>query len=405
MCKRIQRTGESKMKIIQINILANSRSTGRTTMELHNFLLERGEDSYVAYGIGEKTDDPHMFKITNKFGYFLHNTLAKITKREGCFSRFSTRKLVRWMKRIKPDVVHLRNLHESYVNYKILFKYLVEAKCKVVFTTHDFWFVTATCKIPKDDCDMKRCDECHHFKRNIFFNLKRYYEMKKNCFLLLNHLGIQCNSYFSESIIKKSFLANASSCVIYNWIDFSKFYYDYDKSIFGLNDNRPVVLVIWSALNESSYRFKFFIEIANTLHKKYNFVMVGSHSFSHDKYPFIHFLNSTNSVDLLRKYYSSADVFFNPSTMDTFGKVVAESLSCGTPAIVFNNQALPELVHDERYGVIIEPDNKEEAINAIEKVIEKGKGYYIDNCLKRSRELFDMDTNCSALLNFYNKIS
>lgn len=35
------------MKIVQINANYNSSSIGRTTSELHNWLMEHGEESYV----------------------------------------------------------------------------------------------------------------------------------------------------------------------------------------------------------------------------------------------------------------------------------------------------------------------------------------------------------------------
>ena len=42
---------------------------------------------------------------------------------------------------------------------------------------------------------------------------------------------------------------------------------------------------------------------------------------------------STSSIDELAELYSSADVFITFSLEETFGKVSAEALSCGTPVI------------------------------------------------------------------------
>lgn len=46
----------------------------------------------------------------------------------------------------------------------------------------------------------------------------------------------------------------------------------------------------------------------------------------------------------LAEYYRNADVYVHLSRADTFGKVIAEAIACGTPAIVYNATACPEIV-------------------------------------------------------------
>ena len=48
----------------------------------------------------------------------------------------------------------------------------------------------------------------------------------------------------------------------------------------------------------------------------------------------------------MAEYYSVANVFVSPSVQETFGKTVAEAISCGTPVCVYNNTALPELAKE-----------------------------------------------------------
>ena len=54
---------------------------------------------------------------------------------------------------------------------------------------------------------------------------------------------------------------------------------------------------------------------------------------------------ATDSVNELVKYYNAADVFLQLSEEETFGKVVAEALACGTPVVTNGYTANPELVN------------------------------------------------------------
>lgn len=61
------------------------------------------------------------------------------------------------------------------------------------------------------------------------------------------------------------------------------------------------------------------------------------------------------SYDTLPEVYPRYDLFLTASTMETQGLVVLESMACGLPCIGVNSYALPELIHHEQNGYIVEP--------------------------------------------------
>ena len=135
------------MKVLLINSVCGSGSTGRIVSEIWKLLKAQGHEVKVAYGIGQASlvSNEDTYRINNKMGYYLHNALARITDRAGFYSIYHTIKLVRYIKAYKPDVVHLHNLHGFYINISILFRFLASINVKVIWTLHDCWTFTGHC--------------------------------------------------------------------------------------------------------------------------------------------------------------------------------------------------------------------------------------------------------------------
>lgn len=70
------------------------------------------------------------------------------------------------------------------------------------------------------------------------------------------------------------------------------------------------------------------------------------------KYPHVHFVGAKRGTDLAH-YYQKADVFVFPSRWDTFGLVMIEAMSCGTPVAAYPVQG-PLDVIDSATGVMDE---------------------------------------------------
>lgn len=128
-----------KMTVMQINVLGRTKSTGRTTREMHDYFLEHGMSSYIATACNQDCDD--AFAISCKLSMHMDTLFSIVTGLEGYFSIPETQRLIKYMEYIKPDIVHLRVLHNSYVNMRLLFSYLARKDIPTVITLHDMWFV------------------------------------------------------------------------------------------------------------------------------------------------------------------------------------------------------------------------------------------------------------------------
>ena len=52
------------MKVVQINCLFGTGSTGKIVAALYEYSKDQGDDAYVIYGMGKKQDDDHLVRAT-----------------------------------------------------------------------------------------------------------------------------------------------------------------------------------------------------------------------------------------------------------------------------------------------------------------------------------------------------
>ena len=218
------------MKVLQINAVYEKFSTGRTTKELHEAMQSKGIESFVACPDLASLSE-NGYKIGNKLDWKFHALLSRITGKQGYFSRFATKGLLDYISEVKPDVIHLRNLHSNYINLPMLLKYIAEKDIATVLTLHDSWFYTGKCVYYIEcNCDRweNRCGNCPALKAgNPSLFLDRTTEMlsdKKKLFGAIRRLAVVGVSQWVTDDASKSILKDSAivQC-IYNWIDLERF--------------------------------------------------------------------------------------------------------------------------------------------------------------------------------------
>jgi glycosyltransferase involved in cell wall biosynthesis len=73
--------------------------------------------------------------------------------------------------------------------------------------------------------------------------------------------------------------------------------------------------------------------------------------------------------NLVRDFYTSADLYILPSFAETFGLTILESMACGTPIIASNTTSIPEVLGDA--GLLFNPYNYRELAQCIRKVLNE----------------------------------
>lgn len=351
------------MKVLFINTCYLTGSTGRIVADLGTMLEDNGHEFKVAYGRGDNSADPHCYRIGNDVDMYIHAGLSRITDRAGFYSKAATKKLVEYIKGYNPDIIHLHNLHGYYLNIEILFKYLAEEfKGRIIWTLHDCWAFTGHCvHFTYAGCDKWKtgCNHCpqkDEYPSSIICDRseKNYCE-KKKLFTSVDNLEIVTVSNWLKNTVDSSFLSEKKVTCIYNGIDTERFrpVPNKVKEELGITGKKMILLVSDGWIEQKGY--STVLEVAKAAPSDWRFVMVGLTKKQITELPenIIGFERIWNQ-DKLIKFYSAADVFFNPSLEETFGLVTAEAMACGTPAVVINSTACPELIIHDRCGHIID---------------------------------------------------
>ena len=106
---------------------------------------------------------------------------------------------------------------------------------------------------------------------------------------------------------------------------------------------------------------------------------------------------------LFRSYYSSANVYVNPTYEDNFPTTNIEALACGTPIITYRTGGSPEAVTPET-GIVVNKGDVTALVSAIETICNKGKEFYTAACRERAVSLYNKDDRFNEYIDLYNSL-
>ena len=389
--------------LLQINVTANWGSTGKIAEAIGRSAMKKGWESYIAYGRMMNPSNSKLIKVGSKVDNYIHFACNRLLDMEGRSSCKVTKSLVRQIAEIKPDVVHLHNIHDHFLNYRILFEYLNQTNIKVVWTFHDCWAFTGHCyHFVQQNCMkwQKECSDC--VQRNKFVDRSREnFRLKNRLFAGCKNLTIVPCSEWMGDFVKESFLKDKRIQVIHNGVDLNTFkMLSGDKSLRVERGSFRIIAVsnVWLPYKGVFDIFK----LRRMLSDDYEITMVGLAKEQLKILPAgIRGVTRTQNVEELVHLYNEADVLINPTYADTFPTVNLEALACGTPVITYHTGGSPEAV-DARTGVVVEQGNVDMLAEVIRRM--KAQPLFSVDCRKRAEECFDKDKCFMEYVRLYEKL-
>lgn len=404
-------------KVLQINVTANWGSTGKIAEGINTVAHNHGWDCYFAYRCLFTPSISKLIKVGTFFDRYIHYIGSYLFDAEGLLSYYNTKKLLNNIKSIKPDIVHIHNIHDHWLNYKLLFEFLNQTDIKVVWTFHDFWAVTGHCMhFASVGCERYQtgCYNCPMqkvFPKSLMDRSRKNYEIKKRLFSANKNLIVIPVSDWVGEQVRKSFLKDKEICVINNGIDTSVFK---PTSLDVLNtlsysefltrtDGKYVIMSVASQWKYDK-GLNDYKAMAEMLEDDEIIVLVGvDDEVIADLPSKIIGIKRTTNVQELAALYTRADVVTIMSSAETFGLTVIEGYACGTPAVVYDNTAPPSLI-TAGTGIVAHDGDYIAAYSAIKTIKSHGKNYYSESCRKLSISEYDNTVCFIRYFKLYNSL-
>ena len=396
------------MTIFSVN-LGNFGSTGKIMSGISEIAEQAGYAAYQAYPGGRMNHSPGEkdIVICSDFSKRLCQKLSYYTGLNGCFAFFSTLKLLKKLDAVQPDILHLHNLHNSYINLPLLFRYIKKHDIRVVWTLHDCWSFTGHCphftmvKCGKWKTGCFRCPQYKGYPESIVDDSKFMYKRKKKWFTGVKDMTLVTPSEWLAGLVRQSFLKDYPVMVIHNGIDLSVFRptpSDFREK-HGIPKEKTLLLGVAFGWGKRK-GLDVFVSLHGRLDpEKYQIVLVGTDDAADRELPEgILSVHRTQNQTELAEIYTAADLFVNPTREEVFGLVNAEALACGTPVLTFETGGSPE-IPDETCGSVVECDDLDALESEILR-IGREKPFSAEACLKRAQS-FDMNEKYKEYVKLY----
>ena len=332
------------MKVLLIDVNSKNSSTGKIVRSLYDQLLKEGHEAAICFGRGEKEKNDTIFKFGIDMETYIHAFMARALGLNGMFSFFSTLRLIRYIKRYKPDIIHIHELHSYFVDYFILMRFLKKNKIPIIWTFHCEYMYTGKCGYAYECLGWKtgcgNCTKLKEYPKSELMDFTKYMFKRKEKLLKNLEFKIITPSKWLMKRVSQSFLREKSCCVIHNGIDTVNIFYPRKSFTISVEIesklyNKKIILSVAPNIMEERKGGKCILELSKKFDNSYCFVLIGTDNtrwFSDN----VLFIKRTKNQHELAQWYSRADLFLICSMMENFPTTCVEALCCGTPIVGFD---------------------------------------------------------------------
>jgi len=403
------------LKVLQMNAVYGMGSTGKIVRDISDELIKQGHESYAMWAIDFRNridaTEAELIRIGTLTDHKMHALLFRVDGGQGMHSKAATKRACKKILEISPDVVHLHNLHSNYIHLPTLFKFLAKHNIPTLLTLHDCWFLSGYCTHYKyqNDCQNWKngCQNCVAVGNRLQKNVQKNLAVRRDLYAAMPRLTVNGVSKWTADAAKQSVLQSAERIThIYNWIDTEVFKPQGSavetKKKYGISQNRKLILGV-SQLWSANKGLDCFVALADRMRETADVILVGKSEGGPEREN-LHYIGFTSNIDELVRLYSAADVFVNPSNVETFGLVTVEAMACGTPVVAYDNSGSSEIVTED-CGALVKDGNTEELLARVSEFLRQGKECYSAACREYVCKHFEKNRQVKEYISLYQQIS
>lgn len=398
------------MKVIQVNTVGNTGSTGRIAEIIGSLLTENGDESYIACARNIKPSRSNLIKISHTPTIYANVIWQRIFDTDSPFSIKSTKKFISQIKEIAPDIIHLHNTHGYYLHNETFLKFLAEYNKPIVWTLHDCWTFTGhccyfdliNCQKWKQQC--YNCPQKHDYPSSLIFDKSKENHTKKiELISAINNLTFVTPSNWLADLTKQSRLKYSDIKVIPNGIDLNVFKPSENDITSNIPKEKKIALFVANVWNEVK-GVNFIPKIHKLFGNDFQMVIVGVNKKQKEFFESLGIIaiEKTENIEDLTSLYSRADVFVNPTLADNLPTVNMEAIACGTPVVAFNSGGTSETIKDNT-GMIVQKENVQLLVNAAKEIANR-KTELRNTCIESAKRFFDSKRNFANYIDLYRSI-
>lgn len=389
--------------IAVINQSYDDSSIGKIADGLHQHLLSLNYNSFLLYGCGDEPKDPTYVKFENEFERYIHALATRITGRQGCYSYFATKRLIRKLEELKIDTIYGVCLHGYYLNERLLFECISKRGIKFIYVIIDEYPYLGKCW-SSNGCTryLSGCGNCPQKKvypasffldgsRHIYNNKATWYPRMKDCVFAGPEFSI-------KNAIKSPLMKGIRLEIIDEGIDIDFYSYREPENLrkkLGISNDKIIIF------STASFRLKngaFYVELARRLENNPQYVFVHSgNKEAPENMPSNYIFVGFVPADELPTYYSLADLFVFTSMQDCMPNTCLESLACGTPIVCFDISGMSFLAGPD-LEYFVKPGDIDDLERVVVKHAQKKNVLLSNKCREYAVDRYDRKKYFQKLL-------
>ena len=318
--------------------------------------------------------------VNNRIQKAIERSLTILTNSVGMqylFYPFSSKNILTWAKRVRPDIISLHNSHGGYFATPLLEK--LSAIAPIAWTMHDMWSFSGNAAHSFGDTSWRQLKNTKALTRiypSIGINTGSFLlKLKKKVYNRSNITLIAPSQWLKDLACQSPLFEGKNIIQIYNGVD-SGVFRQMDKKEcrlkLGLPPEEKIIMFGAESIRRKNpwkggqQLFDILGIMNNKLREKIHLLVLGEGDVrefdSLDRF-IVHHKGYVSSEEEMVCCLNAADLFVYPTKADNLPNVLIEAISCGTPCVTFDIGGNQEIIINDFNGYIIPPFDLEEFAN------------------------------------------